>query len=93
MQTCSALTGAGIPEAWEAVGEFRKALGRGLAERRTRQATAWMWNEIAEGALDALRRDDELRVLAGTLEREVAAGRAAPAAAARRLLARFLAGS
>ena len=93
VQTCSALTGEGIAEAWKAVGAFRRALGGGLEERRTRQAKAWMWNEIAEGALAAVRRDDALRELAGKLEREVEAGRAAPAAAARRLLARFLAGS
>ena len=93
VQTCSALTGAGIPEVWEAVGAFREALGASLEERRTRQAKAWMWNEIAEGALDALRRDEGLRTLAETLEREVEAGHAAPAAAARWLLARFLAGS
>ncbi len=93
VQTCSALTGEGIAEAWETVGAFRQALGSGLGERRTRQAKAWLWNEIAEGALAAVRRDDALRELAGTLEGEVEAGRAAPAAAARRLLARFLAGS
>ncbi len=93
VQTCSALTGEGIAEAWKAVGAFRRALGGGLEKRRTRQAKAWMWNEIAEGALAAVRRDDALRELAGKLEREVEAGRAAPAAAARRLLARFLAGS
>ena len=93
VQTCSALTGEGIAEAWEAVGAFRQAVGAGLEERRTRQARAWMWNEIAEGALAAVRRDEALRGLAESLEREVEAGRAAPAAAARRLLARFLAGS
>ncbi|MCY4317582.1 MAG: methylmalonyl Co-A mutase-associated GTPase MeaB [Alphaproteobacteria bacterium] len=93
VQICSAQTGAGIPEAWDAVGAFREILGAGLEERRARQAVAWMWNEVAEGALEALRRDDALRALAGRLEGEVAAGRAAPAAAARRLLARFLARS
>ena len=93
VQTCSALTGEGIAEAWEAVAAFREALGCGLEERRTRQARAWMWNEVSEGALSAVRRDEALCALAETLEREVEAGRAAPAAAARRLLARFLAGS
>ena len=93
VQTCSALTGEGIAEAWEAVAAFRQAVGSGLKERRTRQARAWMWNEVSEGALSAVRRDKALCALAETLEREVEAGRAAPAAAARRLLARFLAGS
>ena len=93
VQTCSALTGEGIAEAWEAVGAFRQAVGGGLEERRARQDKAWMWNEISEGALAAVRRDESLRGLAESLEREVEAGRAAPAAAARRLLARFLAGS
>ena len=93
VQTCSALTGEGIAEAWEAVAAFRLAVGSGLEERRTRQARAWMWNEVSEGALSAVRRDEALCALAETLEREVEAGRAAPAAAARRLLARFLAGS
>ncbi len=93
VQTCSALTGAGVAEVWESVAAFRQALGGGLEQRRASQARAWMWNEISEGALAAIRRDHALRKLAEELESEVAAGRAAPAAAARQVLARFLAGS
>ena len=91
-QTCSALTGAGVAEVWRTVGAFREALGQRLAERRAAQARAWMWSEISEGALAALRRDAGLGALARGLEREVAAGRIAPAAAARQVLGRFLTG-
>jgi LAO/AO transport system kinase len=48
-----------------------------------------MWNEVGETLLAELRRHPEVRKLVGGLEREVEAGRATPAAAARRMLEAF----
>ena len=88
--TCSALSGAGVAEIWDTVGRFRAAVGeRGIARRRAEQARTWMWNEVGETLLLELRKHPEVRKLVAGLEREVEAGRATPAAAARRMLESF----
>jgi len=88
--TCSALSGAGVAEIWDTIERFRAAVGeRGIARRRAEQARAWMWNEVGETLLLELRKHPEVRKLVAGLEREVEAGRATPAAAARRMLESF----
>src|SRR5215831_13365607 len=90
VMTCSALTGAGVAEIWDTVGRFRATVGeRGIARRRAEQAHTWMWNEVGETLLLELRKHPEVRKLVAGLEREVEAGRATPAAAARRMLESF----
>jgi len=89
---CSAVTGAGVPEVWAEVTRYREVMtaGGGLTAKRAAQASAWMWNEVSESVLDALRaHPDVARQLPG-LEAAVMAGRTTPAAAARRLLQAFL---
>ncbi|MBL0901106.1 MAG: methylmalonyl Co-A mutase-associated GTPase MeaB, partial [Reyranella sp.] len=69
---------------------FNEAVGeKGIARRRAEQARAWMWNEVGETLLSELKKHPEVRKLAGGLEREVEAGKATPAAAARRMLQAF----
>ncbi|MDP2332142.1 MAG: methylmalonyl Co-A mutase-associated GTPase MeaB [Reyranella sp.] len=88
--TCSAQTGEGVIEIWETVERFIAAVGeKGIARRRAVQARAWMWSEVGETLLAELRRHPEVRRLVGGLEREVEAGRATPAVAARRMLEAF----
>lgn len=88
--TSSAQTGEGVAEIWDVVQRFNTAVGeKGIARRRAEQARAWMWNEVGETLLADLRRHPEVRKLVGGLEREVEAGRATPAAAARRMLQTF----
>ena len=88
--TCSALSGAGVPEIWDVVERFRAAVGeKGIGRRRAEQARAWMWNEVGETLLAELRKHPEVRKLVAGLEREVEAGRTTPAAAARRMLEAF----
>ncbi len=88
---CSALTGAGIDEVWQAVEEFRAAVGAdGSLERaRAAQATAWMWSEVRDDLVGLFRADPRVRELLGPLEEAVAAGSTSPTAAARRLLDAF----
>lgn len=89
---CSALTGAGIPAVWKTVEAFRKAVGKeAIAERRARQARAWLKAELADSLMDALGRERDLAKRLPALEGKVAAGLATPGAAARELLAEFLA--
>jgi LAO/AO transport system kinase len=80
---CSALTGAGIPEVWAAVDEFRTAVAEQLPELRAGQNREWMWSEVTDSLLDALTTDATTADLARRLEAEVAAGTTTPAAAAR----------
>jgi LAO/AO transport system kinase len=91
VRTCSALEGRGIAEVWDAVGRYRAAQGAsGIARRRGAQARAWLWNEIGETLMAAVRRHPDVRQRLPALEREVEAGTLAPSAAARRVLAIFL---
>jgi len=89
---CSALTGQGIAEAWQTVERYMAALGaRGeIAARRARQARDWMWNEVSESLLAALKADPGTARRAARLEARVAAGEITPTAAAQALLEAFL---
>jgi LAO/AO transport system kinase len=90
VSTCSAQAGDGVIEIWDVVERFNKAVGeKGIQKRRAEQARAWMWNEVGETLLAGLKRHPDVRRLVGGLEREVEAGRATPAAAARLMLEAF----
>ncbi len=91
----SAVTGKGIADVWEAVGRYRAALAQAdaLARRRADQARAWMWSEISEGLLAALREHESVRAELKKLEHAVAEGRLTPGAAADRAIDVFLAGA
>jgi len=92
--SCSAATGEGIAEVWQAVERHRAAMGsEGLAAKRSAQARRWMWREVEDGLLAALRSDPEVAARLGALEGQVAAGRATPGEAAARLLRVFRPGA
>lgn len=93
VEACSALTGAGVAEAWERVLACRAALDASgdRAARRTAQAEEWLREEVEDALHERLREDPRLEPLAARLEEDVRAGRAAPPAAARRLLDAFFA--
>jgi LAO/AO transport system kinase len=91
--TCSALSGAGLPELWSQIEAAHERLrAAGLAELRASQSTAWMWSEVTDTLLDRLRTNPGVRKLVPELERSVAAGELAPTVAAQRLLRAFLGG-
>jgi LAO/AO transport system kinase len=85
----SALTGAGIPEVWDAVLAHRRAVEAAgeLDARRREQARAWMWSEVTDTLLDDLRRAPHTRAQVRELEAAVTDGLLSPTAAAQRLLA------
>lgn len=89
--TCSALQRAGVGDVWENVGRYKKAMINtgAFAERRSAQAHAWMWNEVSETLLAALKDDSRVAALLPAMEAKVAAGSMAPGAAARSLVATF----
>jgi LAO/AO transport system kinase len=89
---CSALTNMGIDEVWSTVSGYRAAMGDAgeIAARRAAQASAWMWNEVSESLMDALRHHPAVSDRLGGLERQVRDGRTTPTVAAQALLAAFL---
>ncbi len=91
VSTCSALTGAGVAELWDAIeGAHAKLVASGLEDLRARQAVAWMWSEISDELLTRLRAHPAVAGAVPELERAVAAGDLPAAAAARRVLDAFL---
>ncbi|MBU6329931.1 MAG: methylmalonyl Co-A mutase-associated GTPase MeaB [Acidobacteria bacterium] len=93
VMACSALTGLGIEEIWDAVGRFIDAVSASgeLAEARSRQATAWLWSEISDTLIDRFRADPGVAPMLAEAEAAVATGRHTPTHAARMLLDRFTA--
>jgi LAO/AO transport system kinase len=88
----SALTNSGIDEVWATVERYRQVMGQAgeLTSRRTTQAQAWMWNEIAENLMLRFRAHPRVTTLLTEMEGRVAAGVATPTAAAQSLLNAFL---
>ena len=91
----SALEGTGIDELWSTVEEFRSTLGASgdLERRRAEQAREWMWSEVSESLMHALRHDGRVAGLVEGLEAAVTAGELPPAAAAKQILDAFRPGS
>ena len=89
--TCSALARVGVAEVWGTVEDHHAAMtaSGALAGRRAAQAHAWMWNEVSETLLTALKDDRRVAEQLADLERDVVAGILAPGAAARRLVNTF----
>jgi LAO/AO transport system kinase len=86
----SALLGEGVADLWEAVEAFRAAVAPELARLRADQSRQWMWSEVSEALLDALRAESRVSKLAQRLDAAVAAGSVTPTAAARAILEAFL---
>ena len=88
VHTCSALTGAGIAEAWDCIERYRHWYERTgtRPRRRSEQARGWLWSEVADGVRAAIESREDLRRRVESLEGDVAAGRMPAAAAARRVI-------
>jgi len=89
--TCSALHNKGIAEIWQQVEDYRAAMtASGEFERtRAKQARAWLWSELSETLLEALRENADIRARITTLEEAVARGRISPWVAAQELVETF----
>jgi len=84
----SAITGAGLPEFWRAVSDFRDeqaASGR-LAARRREQDEAWMRERIEALLHERFRSQPQVAAALPQLTADVRAGRVAASVAARRLI-------
>lgn len=89
---CSARTGAGLDEVWDAVRRHRALLdGDGsLARRRADQQVQWMWAMVRDRLMDRLTSDPGVRAALPALEGDVRDGAVTPALAAQRLLGHVL---
>jgi LAO/AO transport system kinase len=89
--TCSALHGHGVDAVWGAVERrhARLAAGGELAERRRRQNLRWLWALVEDQLRQAVHTHPAVQAIRDELEREVLAGTAPAAAAARRILEAF----
>ncbi|MCI0430627.1 MAG: methylmalonyl Co-A mutase-associated GTPase MeaB [Rhodospirillales bacterium] len=92
VRRCSALTGTGIAEVWQTVERFCRALSADgqFQRRRSEQAKAALHAELAESLLARLRGDPAVARRFADLEKQVAAGRLSPAAAAEAVTVAFL---
>ncbi|WP_068427336.1 methylmalonyl Co-A mutase-associated GTPase MeaB [Piscicoccus intestinalis] len=86
--TCSARTGAGLDDVWQAVQAHRSALEQegSLARRRAGQQVSWLWALTQASLLDALRQSESVRSLAPRLEAQVVSGEVSVPEASERLL-------
>ena len=88
----SALTGDGMPEAWDRVADlhdWRRDQGW-LAKRRAEQAKIALHRALREGLMAEMTRQDRTGAAIARIEADVAAGRIDPEAAAESLIAEIL---
>lgn len=86
--TLSATRKDGLAEFWQVLEKFRDTLTASgeFADRRRRQALAWMWQLVDSGLREDFRRHPAVRDTLAATAAAVEAGSITPAAAARRLL-------
>lgn len=87
--TCSALTGDGVDEVWQAVQQHREWLldSGHLAALRARQRVSWMWETLQERMLTHVREAPDVVARLDEISDAVAAGTVTPAEGADRLAA------
>lgn len=73
---CSAYTGMGLDELWQAVLDHRAGLeaSGGLAARRAQQQVDWLWAMAEEEVRASLRRSPAVGALRQGLEEQIASG-------------------
>ncbi len=88
--TCSALTGAGVDDVWERVGEHRAHLGvDGIARKRAEQQLDFMWALVRDELAQRLRSSSGVAAVRDDVRRAVLAGDLPATVAADRLLAAY----
>ena len=92
VELCSALHGVGIGEAWDTILRYRDTLSAHgeICRQRGVQARDWMWSDMTENLVVALKKQPKIERLLPELETAVTEGRLPPTVAARELLDAFL---
>ena len=91
--TCSALTGAGLDEVWQAVLDHRAHLEEqgSLATRRAQQQEDWMWALVDAELTDGVRSSASVRAERAEIEASVRAGTLSAVDGTARILALYAA--
>ncbi|GIL37465.1 methylmalonyl Co-A mutase-associated GTPase MeaB [Phycicoccus sp. DTK01] len=91
--TCSALTGAGLDEVWQAVLEHRAHLEErhSLAARRAQQQQDWMWALVDAELTDGVRSAPAVQAERAAIEKAVRAGTTSAVEGAARVLSLYAA--
>ena len=88
--TCSGLTGVGVDDVWERIGEHREHLGAdGLAHKRAEQQLDFMWALVRDELAQRLRSSAGVAAVRDDVRRAVLAGELPAPLAADRLLAAY----
>jgi LAO/AO transport system kinase len=88
--TCSALTGAGIDDVWQRVGQHREHLGAdGLAHKRAEQQLEFTWALVRDELAQRLRSSAGVAAVRDDVRRAVLSGELPAPLAADRLLAAY----
>lgn len=77
VRPCSAYTGMGLDELWQAVLDHRHDLeaSGGLAKRRAQQQVDWLWSMAEEEVRSSLHRSSAVAAIRADLESQIASGR------------------
>ena len=88
---CSSVTNEGVPEVWQMVLKFQKAMKKSgtLDRRRRSQSKDWMYAMVEEQLLSDFRSHEGVKQLLPEIEQAVLSGDLAPTAAARKLIAKL----
>jgi len=91
--TASALQDIGLPEIWRFVEEFHKKMEAQSDPDclRAAQARRWLWEEVQDNFLEAIKSDSVIAPLITELEEQISRHKITPSAAARKILENFLA--
>lgn len=89
--TCSARTGDGLPEVWQAVRDHRAHLEstQGLEKRRTDQQLQWLWALLRSELWDSFRGSPGVRETAADVERSIRDQQLSAVEGAEAILRRF----
>ncbi|MCC7126855.1 MAG: methylmalonyl Co-A mutase-associated GTPase MeaB [Acidobacteria bacterium] len=83
---CSGLSGAGLPEIWQAILDARDRDPNAFEARRTRQMVDWLWSTVESTLIASLHDAPGVAAVRDAVEADVRAGRLTPTLAARRVL-------
>lgn len=91
VETCSALEQRGIDRLWSIMQRFQDAMGASgeLSTRRAEQSRRWLWSEVSDNLISALRADASLSTRMHSLEEMVSSGRVSARVAADQIVAEF----
>jgi len=89
--TCSAWTGAGLLDVWQAVLDHRAYLmeAGGLPRHRAAQQRDWLWSLVDDELIGAVRQVPAVKAIRPQLEAQVMAGQLSAVEAAEQILAAF----